>query len=106
MPNTRKSDKSKDESIFLTRLIYYFLKAIQPQIFTLQKGQAQPHVYAEDLAQIKLPLLPISTQRKVVTEIEKWEIKEQQLRDDIQSLQDQAKATKDNGLYVPSHYLA
>lgn len=50
--------KSKDENIVITKLIYYFLKTIQAEIFELQKGQAQPHVYAEDLSKIKYHCFP------------------------------------------------
>lgn len=62
--------KSKDESVISTSLIFHFLKAIQPEIYGLQRGQAQPHVYGEDIAKIKIPLPSKEIQEKIVAEIE------------------------------------
>lgn len=45
-------DKNKTDSIFL----YYGLKAMQTQIYGLQKGGAQPHVYGKDLQKLFFPL--------------------------------------------------
>lgn len=72
--------KSKDERIITTRLIFHCLKAIQEQIYFLQRGQAQPHVYAEDLAAIKIPLSSKEIQGKIITEIEVVEKKEEEAK--------------------------
>jgi len=63
--------KSKDESIISTKLIYIFLQRIQPWIYGLQKGQAQPHVYGDDIAKIKIPIPPKEIQEKIIAEINK-----------------------------------
>jgi len=63
--------KSKDENYILTELIYVLLQTIQPLIYELQKGQAQPHVYGEDIAKISIPVPPIDIQKQIVEEIEK-----------------------------------
>ena len=63
--------KSKDESVISTKLIYVLLKKIQPLIYELQKGQAQPHVYGSDIANIKIPVPPIDVQKQIVEEIAK-----------------------------------
>ena len=63
--------KSKDENKISTYLIFEFLKAIQDKIYCLQRGQAQPHVYGEDLNKIKIPLPPLDIQQKIVDECEK-----------------------------------
>ncbi len=55
------------------KYIYYFLKGTQKQIYCLQRGIAQPHVYPKDLIKIKIPLPPISTQKKIVAILEKAE---------------------------------
>jgi type I restriction enzyme M protein len=68
--------KSKNEKQISTKLIFHFLKSIQPKIYDLQRGQAQPHVYAEDLATIKIPLPPLDVQKKIVAEIDELEKKE------------------------------
>lgn len=76
-----------------TCYIYYFLKANQSLLFNLQKGAAQPHVYANDLKQIKIPILPTSVQNKIVAEcqiidIEALEAKEKidELKEDINEI--------------------
>lgn len=69
--------KSKDEGIISTKLIYIFLQRIQPLIYGLQKGQAQPHVYGDDIAKIKIPIPQKDIQRKIVEEINLIEEKEQ-----------------------------
>lgn len=55
-----------------TLWIYYYLKFIQKQIFNvLQKGAAQPHVYAEDIKMIPIPDIARQTQCDVVKACEK-----------------------------------
>lgn len=44
---------TEQETLFL----YNYLKSIQDKIFWLQKGSAQPHVYASDLEQIPVPIV-------------------------------------------------
>lgn len=61
--------KSDDFDI---RFIYYFLKKNQEFIYnTMRSGAAQPHVYAKDLAKIKIPLLPLTKQKRIVTILDK-----------------------------------
>lgn len=65
--------KSKDEDTISTKLIYVLLQTIQPIIYRLQKGQAQPHVYGRDIANIKVPILPTNVQKQIVKEIDEIE---------------------------------
>ncbi|MDR2172402.1 MAG: N-6 DNA methylase, partial [Planctomycetaceae bacterium] len=62
--------KSLNESVFPTKLIYYCLKFLQPTIYKLQRGQAQPHVYKEDIEKIKLPTFNETKVKKILDEIE------------------------------------
>jgi type I restriction enzyme M protein len=78
--------KSKDEAIISTELIFHFLKSIQNELYELQRGQAQPHVYGEDIAKIKIPLPPKEIQRKIVVEIEVLEKKEAEAKDKIEEI--------------------
>ncbi len=57
--------KTKDESNLLTDFIFYLLKAKQAEIYKLQSGAAQPHVYGRDLAKIKAPLPPLPEQKAI-----------------------------------------
>ncbi len=78
--------KSKDEDLILTKIIFYFLQRLQPYIYSLQRGQAQPHVYNEDLQKIQIPLPPISIQKKIITEVEILEREEVKAKEVIQGL--------------------
>jgi type I restriction enzyme M protein len=60
--------KSRSENQITTRLIFIFLHYLQPYIYQLQRGQAQPHVYKDDLEKIKIPLPPKDIQQKIVKE--------------------------------------
>ncbi|MCK9562097.1 MAG: restriction endonuclease subunit S [Bacteroidales bacterium] len=53
-----------------TTFIYYYLKAIQKQIFSLAKGQAQPHVYPDDIKLLLIPIVSDKEQQRIVSEIE------------------------------------
>ena len=78
--------QSKDENIISTKLLYCYLTNIQQLIYKLQRGQAQPHVYAGDLENIKVPLPPKNIQEKIVKEIEAIEKKEKDGNEKINKL--------------------
>lgn len=71
-----------------TNLIFYFLKSIQKEIYQLQRGQAQPHVYADDLAKVKIPFPKKDIQEKIVSEIELLEKQEQKAIEEISKLRE------------------
>lgn len=62
------TEKSSEVNI---KYIYYILKFNQENIYKLQRGSVQPHVYASDLSEIPIPIPPIEIQNKIVKEIEK-----------------------------------
>ncbi len=47
---------SLNEETIPTKLLYYILKVIQAQFYELQRGQAQPHVYGNDIERVKIPV--------------------------------------------------
>ena len=47
------------------KYIYVILKLNQDNIYKLQKGTAQPHVYASDIGNISIPIPPIEIQNKI-----------------------------------------
>lgn len=55
-----------------TETLYFFniLKYLQEEIYAMARGSAQPHVYPNDIAQLKIPLPPLSVQQKIVSECE------------------------------------
>lgn len=79
---------SKNELAISTKLIYLFLFTIQNNIYQLQRGQAQPHVYGDDLSKVKIPLPPKAVQEKIVKEIEVLEEKENSLSSEISNLKE------------------
>lgn len=54
-----------------TLFIYNYLKGIQNQIYYLQKGSAQPHVYPKDIEQIPIPNVPDNIKKQIVEECNK-----------------------------------
>ncbi len=78
--------QSRNEEKISTRLIFEFLKSIQSEIYGLQRGQAQPHVYGDDLANIKIPLPPLDIQQKIIDEIEVLGEKEMETKEKIERM--------------------
>lgn len=76
--------KSTDNNTALTQYIFEILKLKQNEIYHLRKGAVQPHVYATDLAKIKIPLPDLPTQKTIVAHIN-------QIRKQAQNLEQQAK---------------
>lgn len=75
--------RSKEENIVTTKYLFEILKLKQSEIYKLQKGAGQPHVYANDLEKLLVPLPPIEIQNKIANYI-------QNLRDDAQALKNEA----------------
>ena len=65
--------KSSDENTIKIYYVYAVLHNMQNVIYNLQKGNAQPHVYIDDIKKIKIPLPPLDIQQKIVDEIKKIE---------------------------------
>ncbi len=61
--------KPKDERV-LSAFVFRVMKFKQADIYKLQVGAGQRHVYAKDLALLEIPLPPIEVQRELVHEIE------------------------------------
>lgn len=65
--------RSLDEEVNLTRFIYDVLKGKQENVYSFQKGAAQPHVYPKDLIGFKIPLPPLEIQEQIVTELDSYQ---------------------------------
>ena len=61
---------SKEEKEIPTYFFYCLLTAIQGEIYLLQRGQAQPHVYGKDLKKILIPVLTKDKVSKVIKFVE------------------------------------
>lgn len=64
---------SINENVVITKYLYICLKSLQKEIYKLQSGQAQPHVYERDLRMIGIPIPSLDIQKKIVEEIDKIE---------------------------------
>lgn len=62
------TEKSNEVNI---KYIYHILKLNQENIYKLQRGSVQPHVYASDLSEIPIPIPPIEMQNEIVKEVDK-----------------------------------
>ncbi len=89
---------SKDENVISTKLIFNFLKIQQDKIYLLQRWQAQPHVYWEDLAKVKIPLPPLDIQKQIVSQIEILENEIEILEDDLKQIPEKKKEVLKNYL--------
>ena len=64
--------QSSNPNVNLT-YIYHTIKAQQDRFYKLQSGMGQPHVYAKDIRQFKVPLPPLHIQEEIVKEIEGYQ---------------------------------
>lgn len=67
------------------RFLFEYLKSEQQDIYNLQQGSGQPHVYPSDLEKIKIPVPPIEKQAEIANHIT-------QIRNQAENLQQRAKA--------------
>jgi len=67
------------------KYLFEYLNLEQQNIYNLQQGSGQPHVYPSDLEKIKIPVPPIEKQSEIVSYIT-------QIRKQAKQLQQQAKA--------------
>ena len=64
--------KPSDQRL-LTKFLFHLLKTKQSDIYALQVGMGQPHVYAKALAQLQIPLPPREVQKEIMAEIEGYQ---------------------------------
>lgn len=83
------TEKSKEANI---KYIYHILKFNQENIYKLQKGSVQSHVYASDLAEIIIPTPPIEIQQKIVNEINERKQKALRLQKEAKEILENAKS--------------
>ncbi|RNI14525.1 restriction endonuclease subunit S [Methanohalophilus sp. RSK] len=72
----------------LPSFVYKMLKSRQNEIYNLQKGGGQPHVYPKDLKGFKIPVPPVDTQRKIIDILDSME-ELQHLRKETLGISDQ-----------------
>ncbi len=53
-----------------SQFIHYFMLSRQQEIYDLQRGSGMPHVYGKDLAQLEVPVPPLTEQHRIVSVLE------------------------------------
>jgi type I restriction-modification system DNA methylase subunit len=71
--------------------LYYILKFKQDNIYKLQTGAAQPHVYSKDLQKLKIPIPSIERQKEIVEYCEFNDELIKQLEKEIENNKKQAR---------------
>ena len=62
-----------NKEVLNQKFLYNILKVRQDEIFNMQTGGGQPHVYIKNFDQFKIPLPPLEIQEQIVKEIESFE---------------------------------
>lgn len=84
----------KDDTINIdvdNTYLYYALKTIQDEIYKLQTGMAQPHVYYKDLQDIKMLIPSLKHQKEIVEYCEYNDVLTKQLEGEIENNIKQAR---------------
>ncbi len=81
--------QSKDENILSTKYLFEVLKLKQNELYKLQQGSGQPHVYPSDIKKIKIPRPSIKKQNEIAINIQNIRNKAKQLQNEAkQALED------------------
>jgi restriction endonuclease S subunit len=83
--------KTKDEKIVTMDYLSEILKLKQSEIYGLQQGAGQPHVYPSDLIKLNIPVPPIDIQERITTHIFDLRAKAKQLETEAREVLDNAK---------------
>lgn len=77
--------RSKNEKKYSTKFLYHILRIIQDDVYLLQKGSDQPHVYGSDVKYIKIPPISTEQQTRILIDIRTLEEKIFTLHAEIKS---------------------
>ena len=83
--------RSINEKEVLTTYIYELLRLKQSEIYLMQQGAGQPHVYPVDLAKIKIPIVSIENQCNIVRYIQDIRLQAKLLQQEANDILEQAK---------------
>jgi type I restriction enzyme, S subunit len=83
---------AKDENEISTLFLSVVLKLKQKEIYNLQQGAGQPHVYSRDLAELNIPVPPITKQQDMIAHISNIKAKAKQLIIESKNVLDSAKS--------------
>jgi len=83
--------RSKNERDISTLFLSEILKLKQKEIYNLQQGAGQPHVYANDLAKLMIPIPAPEMQEEIITHITSIRTQAQQLEAEAKAAVEAAK---------------
>ena len=75
----------------MTQYIFEVLKAQQSQIYLLQQGAGQPHVYPDDLGKLWIPVVPLEKQQEIVSRISEMRQQAKALQEEGKEMLERAK---------------
>ena len=75
----------------MTKYIYEVLKAQQKQVYLLQQGAGQPHVYPDDLGKLWIPVVSLTKQQEIVQHITAIRQQAKALQEEGKAILEQAK---------------
>lgn len=84
--------QSKNEQEVTTEFIFNVLKLKQREIYNLQQGSGQPHVYPSDIERIKIPVPPLAKQNEIAIHIQGLRTQAKQLEAEAEAAMEAAKA--------------
>lgn len=82
---------SKNENELSTLFLSEILKLKQKEIYNLQQGAGQPHVYVRDLEKLNIPLPPLKKQQEIADKISQIRVKALQLQQEATQILEQTK---------------
>ena len=83
--------QSKDENNISTLFLSEVLKTKQKEIYNLQQGAGQPHVYSSDLIKLNIPVPPKEKQEEIINHISEIRTKAKQLKKEAKTGLENAK---------------
>jgi restriction endonuclease S subunit len=83
--------QSKNENEISTHFIYHVMKALQSEIYKLQQGAGQPHVYARDLEKVIIPTPSPAKQNEMLKHINDIHKQIEKLQSDATNILETAK---------------
>jgi type I restriction enzyme, S subunit len=84
--------RSKNEDKYLTKYIFEVLRVQQKQIYMLQQGAGQPHVYLADLAKLLIPAVSANMQNVICKHIDELQNRAKHLQNEVANILKTAKS--------------
>lgn len=89
------SIKPNNEELFC-KYVFHFLKDKQESLYGMKKGGGVPHVYAKDVAKIKIPLPPLAVQKEIANILDKFNELEKELEKELELRKKQYEYYRNN----------